>query len=41
MKKILSIVALGMGILILGSCASSKPCPAYSKTDITTTDKKV
>jgi hypothetical protein len=30
MKKIAS-VALLIGILALGACASSKPCPAYAK----------
>jgi hypothetical protein len=30
MKKLAS-VALLIGILALGACASSKPCPAYAK----------
>jgi len=30
MKK-LATAALLIGILALGSCASSKPCPAYAK----------
>ncbi|MFT4855097.1 MAG: hypothetical protein ACI9UV_000264 [Algoriphagus sp.] len=30
MKKIAS-VALLIGILALGACASSRPCPAYAK----------
>jgi hypothetical protein len=30
MKKLAS-AALLIGILAMGACASSKPCPAYSK----------
>jgi hypothetical protein len=30
MKK-LATIALLIGILALGACASSKPCPAYAK----------
>ena len=30
MKKLTS-VALLIGILALGACASSRPCPAYAK----------
>lgn len=35
MKRIASI-ALLIGILALGACASSKPCPAYAKAPIST-----
>jgi hypothetical protein len=31
MKK-LATAAVLIGILALGACASSKPCPAYAKT---------
>ncbi len=31
MKTIMTILVAG-AILILSSCASSKPCPAYAKT---------
>ncbi len=34
MKRIASI-ALVIGILALGACASSKPCPAYAKASTT------
>jgi hypothetical protein len=30
MKKLV-IIVLSVGILALSSCASSRPCPAYSK----------
>ena len=33
MKRIASI-ALLIGILALGACASSKPCPAYAKAPV-------
>lgn len=33
MKRFASI-ALLIGILALGACASSKPCPAYAKTPV-------
>ena len=29
--KRLATIALLIGILALGACASSKPCPAYAK----------
>jgi hypothetical protein len=29
--KRLAIVVMAVGLLALGACASSKPCPAYSK----------
>lgn len=32
MKK-LATIALLIGVLALGACASSKPCPAYAKGD--------
>jgi Ni,Fe-hydrogenase I small subunit len=34
MKK-LATAALLIGILALGACASSKPCPAYAKATTT------
>ncbi|KPQ16404.1 MAG: hypothetical protein HLUCCX10_07830 [Algoriphagus marincola HL-49] len=33
MKRLATIVTL-IGILALGACASSKPCPAYAKADV-------
>lgn len=33
MKKFASI-ALLIGVLALGACASSKPCPAYAKAPV-------
>ncbi len=33
MKKI-ATAALFIGILALGACASSKPCPAYAKAPV-------
>ncbi|PSL06357.1 hypothetical protein BC751_2319 [Cecembia calidifontis] len=30
MKK-LAVVVMALGLLALGACASSKPCPAYAK----------
>ncbi len=33
MKKLAS-AALLIGILALGACASSKPCPAYAKAPV-------
>ncbi|SFO43618.1 hypothetical protein SAMN04488519_106306 [Algoriphagus ornithinivorans] len=33
MKK-LATIALLIGILALGACASSKPCPAYAKAEV-------
>jgi hypothetical protein len=35
--KRLATIALLIGILALGACASSKPCPAYAK--VTSTEK--
>ncbi|AMQ56736.1 hypothetical protein AO498_09897 [Algoriphagus sanaruensis] len=35
MKRIASI-ALLIGVLALGACASSKPCPAYAKASVST-----
>jgi hypothetical protein len=29
--KRLAIVVMAIGLLALGACASSKPCPAYAK----------
>ncbi len=29
--KRLAIVVMAVGLLALGACASSKPCPAYAK----------
>jgi hypothetical protein len=29
--KRLALVLMALGLLALGSCASSKPCPAYAK----------
>jgi len=37
MKK-LATIALLLGILALGACASSKPCPAYAKADTSIQD---
>ncbi|SIN71375.1 hypothetical protein SAMN05444394_1070 [Algoriphagus halophilus] len=34
MKK-LATIALLVGVLALGACASSKPCPAYAKAPTT------
>ncbi|SHO60609.1 hypothetical protein A8938_0909 [Algoriphagus zhangzhouensis] len=33
MKK-LATIALLIGVLALGACASSKPCPAYAKASV-------
>lgn len=33
MKRI-AIVAMAIGLLSLGACASSKPCPAYAKAPV-------
>ena len=33
MKK-LATIALLVGVLALGACASSKPCPAYAKAQV-------
>jgi hypothetical protein len=33
--KRLATIALMIGILALGACASSKPCPAYAKAQTT------
>jgi hypothetical protein len=29
--KRLAVVLMALGLLALGACASSKPCPAYAK----------
>jgi hypothetical protein len=34
MRKV-AIIVMAVGILALGACASSKPCPAYAKVSET------
>ncbi len=33
MRK-LTFIALLIGLMAMGACASSKPCPAYAKADL-------
>ena len=33
MKRI-AIIVMAVGLMALGACASSKPCPAYAKAPV-------